>query len=85
MEQLEPKTKFGLKSLNMPTPRWSRVVFGVCLLVTTTMAGWVAGTQYISDGQKFEWILILKCIDPFIFGLSKLFGVELTRPDPPQE
>lgn len=81
MEPLERKTKFGLNSLNRPTPRWARLAFGLCLLVTTALAGWVAGTQFLTDGQKFELILILKCIDPFLFGLSKLFGVELTRPE----
>lgn len=81
-QPLEPKTKFGLQSLNRPTPRWAVIAFGVCLLLTTTLAGWVAGTQFLNDGQKFELILILKGIDPLLFGLSKLFGVKLERSEP---
>lgn len=82
LEPLEPKTKFGLNSLNRPTPKWAKLTFGICLLLTTSMAGWVAGTQFLTDGQKFEFILVLKLIDPFLYGLSKLFGIELTRPEP---
>jgi hypothetical protein len=75
----KPKTeiKFGFKSLNRPTPAWARIVFGVCLLITTVMATWVAGTTQLTDGQKFEWVLVLKCIDPFLYGLSRLVGVDL--------
>ncbi len=73
------EVRFGLRSLNRPTPGWARIAFGVALLITTTMAGWVAGTATLSEAAKFEWVLVLKAIDPFLFGLSKLFGVEEVR------
>jgi hypothetical protein len=72
----KPEVKFGIKSLNRPTPSWAHIVFGIAVLVTTLLAGWVAGTNVMDDRAKFEWVLILKLIDPFLLGVSKLFGID---------
>lgn len=73
------EVRFGMKSLSRPTPSWARFAFGVVLLITTAMAGWVAGTATLSETAKLEWVLILKLIDPFLFGVSKLFGIQEIR------
>lgn len=73
------EVRFGLRSLNRPTPTWARTGFGLALLITTALAGWVAGTATLSEGAKFEWVLILKGVDPFLFGVSRLFGIEPSR------
>lgn len=73
----KPEIKFGIRSLGRPTPAWAKIVFGVCLLLTTLMTGWVAGTATLSEASKVEWVLVLKLVDPFIYGLSRLVGVEL--------
>lgn len=73
------EVRFGLRSLNRPTPTWARVVFGIAMLITTGLASWVAATTTLPDAVKVEWVLILKIVDPFLFGLSKLFGVEQGR------
>ena len=70
------QVRFGIGSLNRPTPNWAKVAFGVALLLTTGMAGWATGTTTLTEAQKVEWVMILKLIDPFLFGLSKLFGLE---------
>lgn len=73
------EVRFGVRSINRPTPRWARIAVGVAMLITTSLAGWVAGTEMLSDNAKFEWVLILKLVDPFLLGLSKLIGLEEVR------
>jgi hypothetical protein len=72
----KPKTKFGFKSLNRPTPIWARRIVGITLLVTTAIAGWVAGTNVIDQAAKLEWVLVLKIIDPLLLGISKFIGID---------
>lgn len=72
----KPEIKFGIKSLNRPTPIWARTIVGIAMLVTTAVAAWVAGTNAIAENAKLEWVLILKIIDPFLLGISKLIGID---------
>jgi hypothetical protein len=79
MTSREPKkqeTSFGIEQINNPTPRWANVVFGVIIILTTAISVWVAATSFITDVNKVEWLLIVKCIDIVIFGVAKLFGVD---------
>ena len=68
--------KFGTKqAINSPTPKWAKYTFRIILILTTAIAGWVAGTTLIAETSKMEVILILKLIDPVVFGISNLFGI----------
>ena len=76
MAEDEKTVKFGLEQLKNPTPQWAQNVFRVVLLLTTAVAAWVAGTALIPENYKLEVMLVLKCIDPVIWGLSRFLGVE---------
>lgn len=67
---------FSQKALNTATPTWAKNVFRVTMLLTTAIAAWVAASEMVEQTWKMEIILILKCLDPVIWGLSKMFGVE---------
>lgn len=83
MTEVKAKTGFGPEQLTNPTPKWAKIVFGIFITLTTAVGIWVAGTALIAEAAKMEWLLILKCADLIIFGISKLFGVE--QPDAPSQ
>lgn len=62
-------------SLSAPTPSWAKWVFRSSLIVTSAITLVVAGTQLITEANKFEALLILKGIDALAYGFSKMFGV----------
>jgi hypothetical protein len=70
---------FGPKQIKTESPMWAKWMFRATMLITTALSVWVAGTGLLSDQAKFEAILALKCIDPVIFGISKMFGVEILK------
>ncbi len=63
-------------SLNKPVPNWAKWAYRSVFFLTTILAGWVAGTNLISQSNKFEFMLILKLIDPVIYGLAQFLGEE---------
>lgn len=71
------ENKFGFKQITKQTPTWAKWTFRVTMMLTTAAAVWVGATNLIQDSVKYEAILLLKVIDPLVFGLSKLFGVEV--------
>lgn len=62
-------------SLTAETPLWAKWVFRSTLIVTSAITVVIAGTQLISEANKFEVLLILKGVDALAYGFSKLFGV----------
>lgn len=73
------KFNFGFEALTQETPLWAKWLFRVTFIVTTVGAFWIAGTGLLEQSSKVEAMLLLKVIDGFIFGLSKLFGVKITN------
>lgn len=69
----ETKVVFG--AVNSPTPEWAKWFFRVWSLLSTMIAAYIAATSLIPTEAKVEIGLILKVSDPFVLGLSKLFGI----------
>lgn len=72
---------FGFDQITVKTPTWAKWVFRIVFMLTTAAVGWVAGTTLIQQNLKVELMLILKLIDPIVFGLSKMFGVNIEKTD----
>jgi heme/copper-type cytochrome/quinol oxidase subunit 4 len=74
---MKKTTSFGIDQLSNPTPLWAKMVFRVCLVLTTVASFWVAASTLISPEVKTELMLAFKTLDMFVFSVSKLFGIEL--------
>ena len=70
---------FGFDQITVNTPTWAKWVFRIVFMITTAAVGWVAGTNLIDQSIKVELMLVLKLIDPIVFGLSKMFGVTIEK------
>jgi hypothetical protein len=74
-------TKFGPSQISNETPAWAKWMFRITFIVTTALIGWIAATNLFPQNTKYEITLLLKLlIDPIVYGISKMFGV-----DPKQE
>lgn len=69
-------TKFSTKSIVLETPRWAKIMFRIVFLITTAFTLFIAGTNLIEETLKFELMLAVKSLDVFIYGISKMFGIE---------
>lgn len=70
------KTKFlAGEAITSPAPKWATYTFRIVFLLTTAISAWIAGTSLVEEASKVEWILILKVLDTFVWGLTRLFGV----------
>jgi Mg/Co/Ni transporter MgtE len=74
-------TKFGPKQIKEQTPRWAVYSVRIIWLLTSLASGWVAMTGLIPEQAKLELMLAFKFIDPLVYGISKMVGVE-HLPDP---
>lgn len=70
---------FGVSQIKNETPAWAKYVFRVWFILTTVATLWIAGTNLVSDGTKVEIVNALKASDVLIWGLSKMFGVEVKQ------
>lgn len=71
------KYAFSKKALTTETPSWAKWMFRITFIITTAFVGWVAATNVFDQETKYEITLALKLlVDPIVYGLSKLFGVE---------
>jgi hypothetical protein len=62
-------------SFGSESPLWAKWVFRGTLIVTSAITLVIAGTQLISEANKFEVLLMLKGIDALAYGFSKMFGI----------
>lgn len=70
-------TSFGIDQLSNETPKWAKWMFGITFLVTTSLATWIAATNIFPQTTKYELTIFLKVlIDPIIYGISHMFGIE---------
>lgn len=66
------------------SPKWAKWMFRVTFIVTTAITGYVAATNHFTDPVKYEITLVLKLlVDPIVFGISKMFGVDPTKEEGP--
>lgn len=67
----------GLSQIKKETPMWARWMFRITFLVTTAACTYFEATDLISDNAKHELLIFLKLfVDPIMYGISKLFGVD---------
>lgn len=67
-------------SIEKPVPQWAKWVYRIVFLLTTSASIYIAGTRLISDDVKYELILLLKFIDPVIYGAAQVLGVDTKIP-----
>jgi len=63
------------KALTSRTPTWAKNMTAVTMILTTAVAGFIAGTNMVSEDIKFEIMLGIKAIDLVVAGFAKLWGV----------
>jgi hypothetical protein len=68
---------FTAKALKATTPAWAKNMFRITFIVTSAFTIFLAGTNLFSEGVKYELMLGLKALDAVIYGLSKMFGIEI--------
>ncbi len=78
---MEKKTyhAFTKKALISTTPLWARNMFRITFILTSAVTIFIAGTNLFSEGMKYELMLGFKALDAVIYGLSKMFGVEMKQ------
>lgn len=74
------KDKFGFNQVTTTTPPWAKWLFRIVFFLNKIVAGYIAATNLISPEAKYEVTLFLVLIiDPFAYGFSKMFGVEIDQ------
>ena len=75
-------TKFGPGQITNKTPEWAKWMFRITFALTTSVVAWIAATHLMGTEAKYEITLALKLvIDPLMYSISKLFGVNEDAPD----
>lgn len=68
---------FTAKALQNQTPPWANNMFRITFILTSALTIFLAGTNLFSESVKYETMLALKTLDAVIYGLSKMFGIEI--------
>jgi hypothetical protein len=68
---------FSKKAFQNTTPSWARYMFGITFILTSAFTLFLAGTNLFSEDVKYELMLAGKALDAVIYGLSKMFGIEI--------
>lgn len=71
-----PNNEKTVLSFSKETPLWSKWMFRIVFAMTTAVTVFVASTNLISEEWKYEIILMLKAIDPIVYAVSKMFGID---------
>jgi hypothetical protein len=72
-------TKFGFGQFENKTPLWAKNVFRVTLLLTSIATFIVAADIQIPRDIAVRVGVYLKAFDLFVFGLSKMVGIEIEK------
>jgi hypothetical protein len=75
MEQ--SKITFGIKGLENRTPTMAKNAFRITLLLTSIATFIIAGDAQINPELAVRIGVYLKALDLLVFGISKMFGVEV--------
>jgi hypothetical protein len=74
--------KFGITQVGNETPLWAKWMFRITFIITTALTGWIAATSLFPQETKYEITIFLKLfVDPVIYMVSKLFGIDLKQED----
>lgn len=68
-------TKVVFGAVKAPTPEWVKILINITTILTTAVALFIAGTQIISEPNKYEAMLAIKALDVLVVGIGKMFGV----------
>lgn len=61
-----------------PQPAWAKYFFLITLLLSTITIGYLAATDLVSEKTKLEVSNFINLvIIPLVWGLSKMFGIDL--------
>jgi len=72
-------TKFGPSQIVNVTPMWAKWMFRVVFILSGVAVFIVAGDPAIPDATKVRIGVYLAGLDRAVFGLSKLFGIEVSQ------
>lgn len=79
------QAKFGISQVFANTPLWAKVMFRVTFILTTAICTWVAATNIFPQTSKYEITIFLKLlVDPLMYGISKMFGIQLKEEEKPE-
>lgn len=70
---------FTVKALETPTPNWAKNMFRATFIITGAITIFIAGTNIVDEGIKYELMLGIKSLDAVVWGFSKMFGVEIQK------
>lgn len=70
---------FSVKALNSTTPKWAKNMFRITLLFTSIASFIIGSDETISAETAERIILYLRALDLLVYGLSKMFGVEVEK------
>ena len=70
---------FTAKALESPTPTWAKNMFRITFVLTGAITIFIAGTNSVDESFKYELMLGIKSLDAVVWGLSKMFGVEIEK------
>lgn len=70
-------TKFGFGQFENKTPLWAKNAFRITLLLTSIATFIIAGDAHINPETALRIGVYLKALDLFVFGISKMFGIEV--------
>lgn len=68
---------FSVKALNSTTPKWAKNMFRVTLLLTSVASYVIVSDETVAAETAERIILYLRALDLLVYGLSKMFGVEI--------
>ncbi len=68
---------FTAKAIVSETPQWAKWTFRIVFAITGVATFIIAGDPSLPDDVKVRIGVYLKGVDMLIFGLSKMFGVEV--------
>lgn len=76
-QKTETTQTFGLPSLSKPTPTWAKNMFRITFLLTTIATFIIGSDSSIPAPLTTKLLIWLKGLDMFIYGLSKMYGIEV--------
>lgn len=80
---MEQKVKFGWGQIQKEAPEWAPWIFRSWFIISKAFLGWLAATHLVSQNFLYETtIAITLLIDPIIYGISKMFGIQVEEADP---
>jgi hypothetical protein len=69
----------GISQLAEPTPKWVKLVFGSCLVLSNVAAFIIAGDTRIPPETKVQIGVYVNAFVMAVYGLGQLFGVPIKK------